>query len=214
MNNQISLKEAEQKVFVSFFQDGLVDIFLGFFFTQFVIALYLSESLGDFWSSAVFIPILGLVFIVLWLVRKYVVKPRVGEVKFGQWRVKRLMRFNVIMLIVLTGSAIMAALSAAMFDILPEWMHLAPLSFSIILLVGFSIAGYYLNYTLFYVYGVMLAAAPLVGEWLWTNMNVPHHGFPVTFGFSAGVLILAGLVQLIRFLHENPLPPSTEEELE
>jgi hypothetical protein len=214
MNNQISLKEAEQKVFISFFQDGLVDIFLGFFFTQFAIAPHLSESLGDFWSSAVFIPIWGLVFIVLWLIRKHVVKPRVGEVKFGQWRVKRLMRFNVIMLVVLTASAILAAISAAMFDILPEWVHLAPLSFSIILLVGFSIAGYYLNYALFYVYGVMLAAAPIVGEWLWTNMNVPHHGFPVTFGFSAGVMILVGLVQVIRFLRENPLPPSTEGLLE
>lgn len=214
MNNQISLKEAEQKVFVSFFQDGLVDIFLGFFFTQFVIALYLSESLGDFWSSAVFIPVLGLVFIVLWLVRKNMVKPRVGEVKFGQWRVKRLIRFNVIMLVVLTGSAILAALSAAMFDILPEWMPLAPLFFSSIMLVGFGIAGYYLNYALFYVYGVLLAAAPIVGEWLWTNMNVPHHGFPVTFGFSAGVMILVGLVQLIRFLRENPLPSSTEGLLE
>ena len=206
MNNQISLKEAEQKVFVSFFQDGLVDIFLGFFFTQFIIPIYLSERLGDFWSSAVFIPILGLVFIVLWLVRKYVVQPRVGVVKFGQWRRNRLMRFNVIILVVLLGSAILAAISAAIFDLLPTWLNLVPLSFSIVLLIAFSLAGYFLNYALFYAYGVVLAAAPLVGEWLWTNMNVPHHGFPVTFGFASGFMILVGLVRLMRLLRDNPLP--------
>jgi hypothetical protein len=212
MNDQISLKAVERKVFVSFFQDGLVDIFIGAFFTQFVFALYLSESLGDFWSSAVFVPIWGLLFVILWLVRKYVVKPRVGEVKFGEWRVKRLMRFNVIILVVLLGSAILAAISAATFDLLPDWMPLAPLSFSITLLIGFSLAGFFLDYTLFYVYGVLLAAAPIVGEWLWTNMNVPHHGFQVTFGFASAVMILVGLVRLIRLIRANPLP--TEGALE
>jgi hypothetical protein len=214
MNNQISLKEVERKVFISFFQDGLVDIFLGFFFTQFVIAPYLSESLGDFWSSAVFVPIWGLLFILLWLVRKYVVKPRVGEVKFGKWRKNRLMRFNVIILIVLLASAILAALSAAVFDLLPAWVNLAPLSFSIVLLVSFSLAGFFLNYPLFYVYGVILAAAPIVGEWLWANTNVTHHGFPVTFGFASGVMILVGLLRLTRLLLDHPLPPSTERTLE
>jgi hypothetical protein len=206
------LKEAERKVFISFFQDGLVDIFLGFFFTQFVIAPYLSESLGDFWPSALFLPIEGLVFVVLWLIRKYVVKPRVGEVKFGPWRRNRLMRFNVIMMVVLLGALLLGVLSFVNFDSLPGWTISA--RFSAILLIGFGLAGYFLNNARFYLYGVLVAAAPIVGEWLWTNMDVPHHGFPVTFGFASIVMILAGLVQLMRLLRENPLPSSTEGALE
>jgi len=56
MSSQISLKEAEQKVFKTAYNDGLWDIFLGCFFMIFVIAPYLSESLGDFWISVVFLP--------------------------------------------------------------------------------------------------------------------------------------------------------------
>ena len=54
MSQPISLKEAERKVFQSTANDGLWDIFLGIFFLEFVIAPFLSESMGDFWSVAVF----------------------------------------------------------------------------------------------------------------------------------------------------------------
>ena len=56
MSQKISLREAERKAFRSRYNDGLWDILLGCFFLMFVIAPYLSASLGDFWSSAVFLP--------------------------------------------------------------------------------------------------------------------------------------------------------------
>jgi hypothetical protein len=46
----------------------------------------------------------------------------------------------------------------------------------------------------------------LVGEWLWNHGHASHHGFPVTFGTSAGIMILTGLVVFFRLLHNNPLP--------
>ena len=56
MSRQLSLKEAERKAFRTKYDDGLWDILLGCFFSMFAIAPFLSASLGDFWSSAVFVP--------------------------------------------------------------------------------------------------------------------------------------------------------------
>jgi hypothetical protein len=67
-------------------------------------------------------------------------------------------------------------------------------------LVAFGLAGYLLDISRFYVYGLLLAIAPLVGEWLYNNAGATHHGFPITYGFVAGVMILVGVVLFIRLL--------------
>jgi len=76
MSESLDTKEAERKAFVSYFQDGLWDIGIGGVLLMFVIAPFLSASLGDFWSSAVFVPFWGVLFIVLWILRRRVVRPR------------------------------------------------------------------------------------------------------------------------------------------
>jgi len=77
MSPQISLKDAERKVFQSTFADGLWDVLLGCWFPmQLAIAPFLSVSMGDFWSSAVFLPFWGAIYLVIWLVRKKVVIAR------------------------------------------------------------------------------------------------------------------------------------------
>ncbi len=62
------------------------------------------------------------------------------------------------------------------FGSVPEWIHAAP--FSLAILIGFTIAAYFLNLTRLYIYGVMIALSPLAGEWLYNHSNVPHHGLP------------------------------------
>ena len=99
MQEQISLKQAEQKVFKTAVNDGLWDMLVGGFLLQFAVAPLLSTSLGDFWSSAVFIPFWGMLFLLIWLLRKYVVAPRIGTVKFGPARRRELSKFTIVMLI-------------------------------------------------------------------------------------------------------------------
>ena len=204
MSEKISLKEADRKVFRTTFQDGLWDVLIGCTLLQFPIALFLSPSLGDFWSSAVFLPFWGLVFGVIWLLRKYVVTPRIGVVKFGLVRKTRILKFNVVLLITLTVSLILGLLASLSRASMPGMVYSAV--FGLMTLMGFSIAAYFLDFPRLYAYGILIALAPLAGEWLYVNMNVPHHGFQVTFGFIAVTCILIGLGMFFRFLRAYPVP--------
>ena len=205
MSQKISLKEAERKVFTSAFQDGLWDIFIGCILLQWAIAPLLSRTMGDFWSSVVFLPFFALVYLGIRLVRKYVVTPRVGKVKFGSWRKARLLKFNIIVFAVLLLSLILGILSFINFEAIPGLIIMA--RFSLIILIGFSVAAYFLDLSRLYIYGVLIALAPLVGEWLFVHMKAPHHGFPITFGVLSILIILTGMVLFFRFLRDRPLAP-------
>jgi hypothetical protein len=204
VSQKISLKEAERKAFRTTLNDGLVDIFLGCFLLMFVIGLYLSDSLGDFWSSAVFLPFLALVYLAIWLIRRYVVTPRIGMVKFGQARKAKLAKFTVVMLVINVVALILGSVAALSFGSVPGQM--ISILFGLILLMGFSIAAYFLHFNRLYIYGLLVGLSPLIGEWLWTHGYATHHGFPITFGTSSGIMILVGLAVFIRLLHNNPVP--------
>ncbi len=202
MHPPISLKSVERKTFQSTFADGLWDVFIGFFALEFAIAPLLSRSLGDFWSSAVFLPVWGMVYLGIWLTRKYVVAPRIGTVSFGKMRRQKLQKFSLIMLIANIAMFVLGIIAALNFSKLPGFGIASLLG--LFLLAGFSAAAYMLDYTRLYLYGLMLFVAPLVGEWLYANHGASHHGYPIVFGFSAGVMILTGLVLFIRLLKNNP----------
>jgi len=204
MSQKISLKEAERKAFRTICNDGLWDVFLGCFFLMFAIAPFLSPSLGDFWSSVVFLPFWGLVFLGVWLIRKHVVTPRVGVVKFGLARKTKLAKFTVVMLAVNVIAFILGLFAALSFGKAPGQIY--SIILGMILLIGFSIAAYFLDFNRLYIYGLLVGFSPLVGEWLWTQGYATHHGFPITFGTTAGIMILVGLSVFVRLLRDNPVP--------
>ena len=204
MSQKISVKEADRKVFRTVYNDGLWDIFLGCFFLIFVIAPYLSPSLGDFWSSVVFLPFWGAASLAILLIRKYIVAPRIGVVKFGTARKIKLMRFSIVMLIINVVALILGLVAAVSFGRFPGQM--ISIFFGLILLIGFSIAAYLLDFSRLYIYGLLVGLSPLIGEWLYTYAKAAHHGFPITFGTSAGIMILVGLAVFLRLLRNNPVP--------
>jgi hypothetical protein len=204
MAGQISLKEAERKAFKVTLDDGLWDIFLGCFILIFVIAPFLSLSLGDFWSSVVFLPFWALVYLSIWLVRRYIVTPRIGVVKFGPARKTKLMKFTMVMLIVNVAALILGIVVAVNFGRYPG--QIIAIIVGLTLLVGFSLAAYFLDFPRLYVYGLLVWFAPLAGEWLFAHGMASHHGLPITFGITASIMILTGVTFFVRFLHDNPVP--------
>lgn len=214
MQTPVSLKSAERTAFRITLADGLWDIFIACFALQFAIAPLLSEKLGDFWSSAIFLPFWGVIYLAIWLTRKYVVAPRLGRVKFGAIRQKKLRKFTLIMLVLnllvfILGIVVTLVVS---FQDRAQFGWLTALVLGLFVLAGFSLAGYLLDTPRFYLYGLMLLAAPPIGEWLYQNLGFTHHGYPVVFGFAAVVMILTGLALFLRLLKQNPRLEVPQEE--
>ncbi|RLD02158.1 MAG: hypothetical protein DRI46_01410 [Chloroflexi bacterium] len=200
MTAPTSLKDLERKIFRASTQDGIIDIHIGCLLLMFSIAPLLSETMGDFWSSAVFLPFWGLVYLGLRALRKNHLQPRIGQIEFGAYRVKRLKHLNLVILVFNLAALGLGLLAFIGILNLPGWLPL-----SILLLIGFSLGGYMIENPRFYLYGVFSALTPFVGEYLYQNHGFSHHGWPVVFGVLAGGIILWGLFLMLRVIQTYPL---------
>lgn len=207
MQNNIDLKKLERKVWTSFHNDGLGDIFLGCVILMFALAPLLSRTgLGDFWSSAVFIPFLILIYVSIVMLRKKVVIPRIGLVNFGRARRKRLIAFNIVLFFILLLSLILGIVSLR-GTISRAWIH--NLRFIAVVLLCFGFAGYFLGFIRLYIYGLLVALSIPIGEWLYYNIGISHHGYPLTFGITSGIMIVTGILLSRRLLRKNPVSEGT-----
>lgn len=205
MNGLLELRLAERRAFSITFEHGLWDLFVSCFVAMFALAPLLSDAgLGDFWSSAVFIPFWALAYGVLSLVRRRVVGPRLGTVQFGRARRSRLQTWLILAMLLSIVAVITGAYLTAHFDVIPVWV--GSLWLGAVMLCGFSLAGYFLNLVRLCVFGALLFVAAVSGEWLYANWGVAHHGYPVTFGLAAGVIALSGVIRFVRFVIQHPLP--------
>jgi hypothetical protein len=125
----------------------------------------------------------------------------------GPVRKARLARFSAVMLVANTGALVLGLVAALNIGRVPALVTGAV--FGLMLLVGFSVAAYFVGFNRLYLYGLLVGLSPLVGEWLWTSGLAAHHGFPVTFGTAAGVMILVGLAMFVRLVHRNPVHPES-----
>lgn len=209
MPNQ-DLKELERRTFRTVTDDGLWDVLIAAVFSMMALAPLLSESLGDLWSSAIFLPIWLAAYLIIRVVRRQVVIPRVGTVRFGEDRKRRLRRFSLAMLVV-NVVALLLGLAAAI-GVQRGWVDLGggslgyPLTLGIVILIGFSVGAYAASIPRYYLYGMMLAGAPLVGEWLWRRDLAAHHGYPIVFGAAAVIILVTGMTRFFTRLRGHPLP--------
>jgi len=207
------LKALEQRTFRTVTDDGLWDVLIACVFANLAIAPLLSENLGDFWSSALLAPIWLATYLVIRVVRHRIIAPRVGTVRFGADRQQRLRRLGIVMVVV---NAIAAGLGVVAFiGVQLDWLDLGnggmgyPLLLGITILIGFSLAASVTSITRYYLYGLMLAGAPLVGEWLWREGLATHHGFPIVFGVAAAIIFITGMVRFTGVVRSHPLPHRT-----
>ena len=192
------LGKIERSAYRTAMDTGLWDIFLASVFAVFAVAPFLSTRLGDFWSTAVFLPVWLLVYLGIRSVHARVILPRVGTIEVGRKRRARLRGFTWTMLALnVAALAIGAHAAVATSAGSGAMVHLR---FSLVLLVGFSVAAYFLEIPRLFFYGVLLAAAPFVGEELFRRGHASHHGFPITFGAASVVIFVSGLVRLHRLL--------------
>lgn len=208
MNKTGSIDRLERTVFRMSQNDGLNDMFLGCLMSQMAIAPFLSSRLGDFWSSAVFLPLwFAVIGAIAWL-KKHVVVPRIGVVTYRPARRQKLARFTWVMLILNLSVFILGLIAAANVGKIPG--NITSLLFGLMLLGFFSLGAYFLDVPRLYLYALMLGLSPPVGEWLYQNHGFSHHGFPVTFGSTAAVMFVTGLILFLRLLAQEPIDIDAE----
>lgn len=196
--NITDLKAAERDAFRATADDGLWDLMIASVVAMFAIAPLLSGSMGDFWSSAIFLPIWGVIYLAIRRVRDRVVVPRVGTVEYGLERKRRLKTFGVVLMAVNVIALVLGTVAFLTFDSGAVNPGVYPIVLSLVVLAGSSLAAWQLEIPRLFLYGVLLATGPLIGEWLWRQGLVSHHGFPVVFGVAAIVIAVSGLLRFAR----------------
>ncbi len=201
MNAFPDLNKLERSAFRSKFNDGLLDITIGFLFFTFSQIPHLTDlGWGDFWSSMVLLPAFSIAWLFYCLMKKYVTTPRTGIFKYGQDRKQMLMRLNIFSLVVLSVSLILGFISLVKFS--PGGWNI-PFKFIIVILIGFSIAGWYLSLKRLIIYGVLIALAFVVGELLFRQGLATYHGIPLALGCAANLIIITGIILLLRFITKH-----------
>ncbi len=208
MSQELDLKEIERKAWLSVFQDGLYDLWLGWLVLWWGVIYLLSRT--DLSTPVMTIINLGgysLSAIVLYLAKRFITVPRIGRVRFGRRRRSRLVLVGLIAAIIVNLAFGLTVLAIArQQSLLGESLSpfVAPLLLSLFFLVLFGLPAYLLEYNRLYLVAVMFALPELLRtafQKFW-GLNL---GF-LARAIPAAVVITVGLVTFLRFLREHPAP--------
>lgn len=203
MSTNISLKELERKAFRAFHQDGLFDIYLALMLLA-ISALSVFENVFASKSMryGAYFAMIMLSYGIYWAGKKFITTPRIGRVKFGPARKKKIMWTRIILAIsvLITFSLVVLTILAksnpsGLTDLIKS--HWLPILFGTKIIVVFGFMAYFLDFERLYAYGVLLALG-ISGSMLLDN--------PITFTVTSVPMLVIGLFSFVRFLREYPMP--------
>jgi len=200
MMNDINLKEIERKAFTSYFHDGMWDLYGGLILLGFGITMLTG------WDYLM-LPIVVIAMIPL-LIRKRIVIPRLGIVKFSPERQARTKKSILAAMIILTFTALLGMMFFILFstDTMPQWLEIWMHDYFLAFFGGMiaaliTVAAFLVRVKRFYAYATLVFIAFFIASLLRPkDMEV----IPITV--VGGLILLSGIFILIRFLRNNPLP--------
>jgi len=201
MTNETSLKEVEKKTYMSYHQDGLIDIFIGIYALLFGAGIIINIAL-DLDMGFLIPAIFPVIMIPYWnQLKKKITMPRIGFVKFRRTASNR-------MTMVLLGLMVAGIITfmGLTFTATQSWA--LPLKEFIasyyMIIIGISAAtvtslfAYTLGLKRFNAYGILTLVLFVTGHFI----TVPFEYFPITIGL---VIILNGAVLLKQFTQKYPI---------
>jgi hypothetical protein len=207
-----NLKEIEKKAYRSTFQDGIWDIFLGLLLLNLAFGALLANSgVSEGLTMTILTALAVLNLLAFMTGKKRITVPRMGFVKFGPKRKRKLWKSRLILLgSVLAGLIVfLAALLIRSYSTeRPYIVFLLPAAWVANAIIVFSLLAYYLYYldcTRLYAYG-LLFALPIPCDIVLKKL-LGVNLITITFAVSAAVMLLVGTILLYRFLRDYPLPP-------
>ena len=197
-------KQVERRVFTSFFQAGLIEAFAGIILLQLGLpALFSRSGFGDWESALLTLPIALILLIAVCLVRKFVVIRRLGHVKFLPERRRRISKLMIVPILTLIAGAIVGYIFAENASPRPAFIGLIP--FSLVTIIVFGAAAYFLDMRRLYVYGAIVGLVFPLGKYLETVI-VSRNTLPATILFTAFVFLGMATAFLIAFLRKYREP--------
>ena len=197
-------KEIERRVFSSFFQAGFIEAFTGIFLLQLGLpALFSRSGFGDLESALFALPIALLLLIGVFLIRKSVVIPRLGKVKFLPERRRKLSKLMIVPLLTLIAGAIVGFVFTENASLRHAFIGQIP--FALIPIIVFSAAAYFLDMKRLYVYGAIVGLVFPLGKYLETVI-VSRNTLPATILFTAFAFLGMATVFFVDFLRRYHEP--------
>ena len=201
MTEEPNLKEIERKAYMSYHQDGLLDIFAGLYILTFGLGIY-ATIIWDY-SFGLIIPG-GLIAVILpiWIAAKrQITIPRIGYVNFGIRGANKITAIFIGMIVVGLG----AFFAFTLVSVQGGSMQLHDLIFENgMLIVGFGslavciLFGYTMGLKRLYSYGLLAVISLVIGHF----MGI----FFAYILFVLGITVLAtGFAVLISFVRKYPL---------
>jgi hypothetical protein len=197
-------KQTERRVFTSFFQAGIMEAFTGIFLLQLGCpALFSRSGFGDWESALLTLPIALILLVVVFVVRRFVVIPRLGHVKFLPERRRRVSRLIIVPILTLIAGAMVGYIFAENAPLRHAFVVQIP--FILIPIIVFGAAAYFLDMKRLYVYGAIVGLVFPLGKYLETVIG-SRNALPATILFAAFVFLGMATVFLVASLRKYHEP--------
>ena len=203
MTNKNSLREIEKKTYMSYHQDGLLDIFVGVYILLFGTGILLL-TMTDFSMWFIIPAIFPAIMIPIWIsAKKRTTMPRIGYVKFGVRGANKMMALFLGLTVVGLGAFMVLGMGAFTGQ---GWALTLKdfLISNIMIIIGLgaatisSLFAYTMGLKRLYGYGMLTLVLFFTGYFL----AIPFEYFVVTIGL---VIIISGFVLLMRFIRKYPI---------
>jgi hypothetical protein len=199
MAEKIDLKEIEKKAYKTTLQDGLIDIEIGILF----VGMGINSFFYDFVSRPVNILgffIVGIIAVMpLLLGKKFIVKPRIGIIKFGP---KRKAQKKKIIVFSLINTLILVIILILTINSLLQQIPLRGVA--VLLVIGLlfatlplSILAYLKQFPRLFVYGLLIGFGLPFAEIFEFGLNILLIGV---------IILIVGIISFVKFLKKYPLP--------
>jgi hypothetical protein len=194
MSYELNMKEIERQVYLSYSEDGLVDIAIGVVITAWGLMLT-QEPSG-------LIGLLGLLGMGVWYFGKRLITiPRIGVIEPSPKMERKLS--NLAIFLVVLGLVVFAGilLSRAAGGLVISDYSLAILG--LVLAAGVALVAYLLNAARIYLYAVILFASFAGGEILAKSVTT-FDAFALSVILGGALILLSGIIVLVRFMRKYP----------
>ena len=193
----------EKKAWRVNFEDGIFDIYFGIIIISFVPHLIFIEILPIPINFLLGPIIIGFALAFFILCKKYLIKPRIGTVKYGRKRKIRKMKTAIILSINVLALLILFLLRTSDFwdDLnIPNSVEILIIQLMFVTL-PLCLVAYILQYNRLYIIAVLMGSSFFFAE-LISNFITPPVNILFIFLINGSLIILMGVISLIKFLRK------------